>query len=679
MKYAIMLFLCFEIVTFASEQVVSGQAFKFSFGEDPTVHEYPTEDTDEIANFSLTLKNMREDLGLAEPIPLAGVANKSIFNQLIELGKTKNLTAMRPIDIRNVMGDVFRTTPLPNTARQLLSAANYLDIQPPKLKNAIASLYADAIKKEPLISDGKLNEKLILPYDLAVFVGGWLLHDLLLHSAVKYEKSVRLDVLDGVHVIDGPFITNSSTRDGLGCMWYGNRTFQNGVGLMALQLFGVVFEGPVHKIAYDLSKVRSGDKFRCALSNDGRYMLVVGNSWEDSIFDFLKTREEQVKYGAHENELKKVGSVLYNNECSCFLVITEISPENGEGKKHIRVYEINPQNQIASVVYDAETPNKPEELYPWWLRWSCVDDKLIGMSWKRQEKEPDKCVMFIRDPNNIKKFLDYKVLSFDVRKDTWFYWNDNNQAVDEPVSMIYIDAPMKHTARMKHGVAVKKLFIPGFDDILTEVCIFGMHNIEIRDIQFDTERFYLDVVGYNNLQYGYTAHRKGFNPDVIDAIKILDKQVSEGNKNILRESLFLWQWFTQNRQREELSKEFQSLQHSLNPLNPEFVTWFKSMLTPKKRASTMPLPETTWRRFMRNIREFGSSPSAYMRNKMAPLLDRYRYILTGLALGTGGVALWYLLNKSGSKTLSKPPLAPPPPRMSPTPADLRGALKYGLF
>jgi hypothetical protein len=497
----------------------------------------------EIIPLFATLKNMVDDLGADQGMPLSNV-QKQVFDALLGLITEKHKDGVRFINTERSLSELRRTLSekfAGTNALALLLAANYLDIDK-KLINVIASFYADLLKTMPY---PKTNG---IPADVEPFIAGWLLHDLLEKEKPVTEK--RNFEFSG-NVVLGPFFSNTGSKNGFACIWK-----QTGGSFIKSGLLSSRY------VYFDFSKK---DRFQekmmypsmeyllsiygtsqCILSEDGRYMLFLFGNVPSKIalYDLLNPKENKDKYIEPIQVLElphpkhEIVTLLFDEKTSMFNIIACATGTTGDTTvtKTFYLYKAfpTPTSLTLSEPQKVDISNQNKTTFDAdSMDWSYVNGQLIGVSRGNNLK---------MSPILYKNKKLYEC-SLDQENDVWFYTEDGKKII---LDFCVITVPVNlsgETDIYSRPIAIQNIFFPNFQSLLQKKLAYqgGSYRSMFDAIHF-CRYFLIKGTKENAAGIYYPWH-----PTLIRAIKILDKRMARNQKQVLIDAYFLYHYHTNNK------------------------------------------------------------------------------------------------------------------------------------
>src|SRR5206468_5837658 len=143
MEMVISILLCLSIILNSADEQKKPKTVTLQFRDDQNQTVDATLDT--IKHFK-TIKNMVDDLGTDNPIPVSNIS-VDIFKCLVILARWNSGKTTSNFEIyKNDGSYTFDTPPCPGcNRRELLVQANYLDVAT-RLKQLLAAFYAETLK-----------------------------------------------------------------------------------------------------------------------------------------------------------------------------------------------------------------------------------------------------------------------------------------------------------------------------------------------------------------------------------------------------------------------------------------------------------------------------------------------------------------------------------------------------
>jgi hypothetical protein len=453
-----------------------------------------------------TIKNMVDDLGTDNPIPLPNIS-AAIFKCLVILARWNGEEAPSHFELYKNDGTfTFNTPPCPTcNRRDLLTQANYLDVDA-RLKQLLAIFYAETLKntKAAIVTYTSGNHTIPsfdLPHDLEPLVAGELLRSMLAYKPSVHIKTKVCSMNPDMHV--KPIITTSSHAHGFSCIWeqpikesrYADAAYECRTAFFDGTI-KVKKEKPTTKekpIISDVIKdIALDDNTRCAVSPDGAHMLIHGRTaqWAAKIAALYyipyHKRAKLIKADIQKTVLgynpKELVTLLFNHVHNIFQVITCKKNDDGT-QKTVSFYTIDPlklpPNPTEITPFEIPIADKPR-FYADLMSWSCINGDLVG-------------IYTHQGINHALLYKDQKLqgADFNFEKKIWFYYTENGKEKDAD----FITIPTEIVdATHNLCIAIQRSFVPNFVTLITHTPL-------------DTERKYYDD---NTLATCFDPHTLSF-------------------------------------------------------------------------------------------------------------------------------------------------------------------------
>jgi hypothetical protein len=471
--------LCIPILTFPSGDslMLSGQTVVVLFIKDGERVTYPIE----WVKYSQTIKNMLDEIGSVNAgtvIPIDGI-DSAVFNCLMALVNRDKRRELRiealPIDaMRTRFKEKMRDDQWEMVSlKELLIAANYLDLRPETIKTVIASLYADTLKDKRLeptyFSD--------IPPDCYKLIGGWLLHDLLMEKGEHVWKNKDLLFMKHFPLLGLSkkiVVSSSSTSDGFGIIWPEQTFFEWIVGYRSLKRLYVNFfdEGIPHiaKKSFNFSKYNvSEDILAYALSSDCNTSFVLClNAGNDRnmkgiilpsgiVIDFKGIIDDKIVFSKIPQHGGGSGFLLFNESANSFCIIVDKGEDASKTSKNILLYEVFPDGTTKKTDHSVVIPEymRNNESFSNG-RWYSIGEYFVGQYICLPDKKPN-LILFYK--KNTKELFGYY-------KDSTKAWVSAEKREEFNMQFDIVGISAKKNGLKYDEVVMPASFIPYFGTIL---------------------------------------------------------------------------------------------------------------------------------------------------------------------------------------------------------------------
>ena len=530
----LLLLLALTTLSYAADNQKPNLPFTIRFPDD---NDQTTDTSTHQIPWSATMKNIVDDLGTNDPIPVPNV-RKAIFyclskilvlseNPVILLdtslpfNEVKKTIVDSPYLSRFTVNDSFDIN-----YRDLLIQANYLEVHP-KVTMSLAKPYVDNLRK-PTITVQSSNDIVFdnLPHDLEPLPAGWLWHDMLQKIKVQTHKhDLGLDKLD---ILEGPIISNASSAGNVVYLW---RQIGNGSTERSdlwTKLTKVNFDTQKDTRFDVLVYPDSSVKF-CAFSHDGKHVLAAHTLCRFNLYtiDGVSNKKPLHHHIVYDEKLVApvfdfcLGSIIPDDTKQLFHIITTAS--NQSKKLCIYFFTIDPLQPDPAVVLNGMHPvENPLSIR---VRWSCVNGNLIGI-----DENLEKAILY-KD----KKLLE---CSFDANEEKWVYEVDDKMYEADFDAIQCCLCRLNYTSLVQDFGAIPKSFIPNIREVIPKFNRPLTNDMPYK-IHFDPHHFCITDVQGN---YAQTHHLMP--PKLVAIWHMLHKKVRSGDPKILIDSYVLNRYYT---------------------------------------------------------------------------------------------------------------------------------------
>lgn len=407
--------------------------------------------------YANTLKDLIESFDAipTTPIPVQNTSQKD-FELLLEIIHSKKLGFEKPsaVTLEKTLEELIARNPNIDFGK-MLRIADYLNVDEVAL-DILQKGYVSSLKGSTYIPLQNSFDN--FPVDWQRSIAGKLLHNLLEEQLTQTYT----------HILDTPeikfhapvVVSNSSSYEGFAevdnTMQYRYFDFSNG----KVQSLPSEVKRPV----------------ACALSRDGKYLLVIGNRSatdnKETIFIIdLVTKKLTYKEYFVDFRGSTRSKVIYNHEAGKFNIITvNCSPERAAEPNYI-FYTIDPAlpNQADKKAFTMEGALATAGCY---MHWSCINGDLVGV-YTKQTRATDPLersvviytgdeLLFCSDPQNNNQWVytskgSIKNANFFIAEVGYLQLarnSDTNIVLSEE--------------RKNNYIAIEKSFIPDFEKLVLE-------------------------------------------------------------------------------------------------------------------------------------------------------------------------------------------------------------------
>lgn len=468
-----------------------------------------------------TLQEIIEDLGATDvTIPLHQVTNNTCAC-LIELVKILYANNNEPIALKQSFSSIIDKYGV--AYADLLNAANYLAFTVQvndatvNMVPELAVLYTTILKTRAFDNTKDADED-IGEADIKLFTPSWLLHELLqlnapqLPPAIKrtrctYNASARYSVT----------LSNSGTQDHFACLWAipDPETLMPEQQYVYIDLskpenFPITIQDP--SVAFKIGR-------QCALSNDGKYLAIIGSHAEElekkSVVLIYNTRDNSlVRKLMLQHPINDLITLLFNDESKMFdILITNsefiILDETTQSNTKIFYYSLDPtSNLYTKKSHDRKKISKDILLGE--AHWSCINGSVIGIN-------PDGRIIL----------SDNKVL-----------YEPSTKTHSKDFGIISILNDYRTTRFL-----VQQSFIPDFDKIMSQKLNITNAFSQVVATQFDPNHLQVNFVQITGQKSCIVGIYYPCDPRLLAAVNWLNKEViNNGKRNILKDAYFLYQF-----------------------------------------------------------------------------------------------------------------------------------------
>ncbi len=367
MFFALLVLLCIPSIVFTSDITL-----QFVDDENKTLHT-------PLSNvvWSLTLKQLVDDLGTEQAIPVHNVSHENFAHLRSLMMKDEH----NPIDYTNktacqlkrIFKEVARqTTCTPQISKpEFLIETNYLDI-PKNCLRALTFFYARTIENPTITFN---NGKIVfdnLPHELEPSIAGWLSKSTL--------KSVRPEIIEHqlgdqhCNILAGPIISTCTNDGSFACMYeqIGANDWYHAPSKAYKKVCIVDQKQQTHQIR-DIEVKGTMSDASCIISSDKKHLLITDLLNAQHMIIQLYDLEEKGVLKSPDRIITHfiIEKALFNHESKKLTVIA--ASENDD----LAFMTIDPAQKDATPTWD--THKRPDFCKSSKLSWSCVQGYLVGI------------------------------------------------------------------------------------------------------------------------------------------------------------------------------------------------------------------------------------------------------------------------------------------------------------